>query len=262
MIKIRHLAESHIRWSIGEGDISFWFDAWLPTGPLASICEIIGPKDWIVSWFLEQGSWQKERLLLHLDSNIVDQVLQIPVSPYANDMLIWTLTSNGRFNSRSSWESLRQRRPLNDIYTACWSKILSPTISLFAWHWVQCKLPTDDITKRRGISLASKCQFCDQEESFEHLFFSSSIADQAWTYFGQLFGISQPHQISNWKISTTWRPRGHLRECVPFLIMWFIWTARNDSKHREIKLRPAAIIRNIRYYISTAYTAGLIQAEH
>ncbi|KZV58097.1 hypothetical protein F511_38525 [Dorcoceras hygrometricum] len=44
--------------------------------------------------------------------------------------------------------------------------------------------------------------------------------------------------------------------------MWFIWTARNNSKHRHIMLRPVAIIRNIRYYIATACTTDLIKAEH
>ncbi|KZV43060.1 hypothetical protein F511_04452 [Dorcoceras hygrometricum] len=135
-------------------------------------------------------------------------------------------------------------------------------MSLFAWRWTQRKIPTDDILKSRGVSLASKCQCCEQEESLDHLFFSSSVATQVWTHFGSIFGVAQPKQASNWKININWRARGHLRECIPFLILWFLWIGRNDSKHRLICLRPAVIIRRIRYYIFTAASSGLLKAEH
>ncbi|KZV24446.1 hypothetical protein F511_25471 [Dorcoceras hygrometricum] len=135
-------------------------------------------------------------------------------------------------------------------------------MSLFAWRWTQRKIPTDDILKSRGVPLASKCQCCDHEESLEHLFFSGSVAIRVWEHFGRIFGVQQASHISNWRISNSWRSRGHIRECMPFLILWFIWIGRNDSKHRGIMIRPAAIIRKIRYYITTAFTSGLMKHEH
>ncbi|KZV53735.1 hypothetical protein F511_00001 [Dorcoceras hygrometricum] len=104
---------------------------------------------------------------------MLDQVLLTPISPYLDDRLIWKPSSHGNFTTRSAWELIRLRNTPRDIYTACWSKILSPTMSLFAWRWTQRKIPTDDILKSRGVPLASKCQCCDHEESLEHLFFSS-----------------------------------------------------------------------------------------
>ncbi|KZV34538.1 hypothetical protein F511_21355 [Dorcoceras hygrometricum] len=46
-------------------------------------------------------------------------------------------------------------------------------MSLFAWRWIQRKIPTDDVLKKRGFSLGSKCQCCGQEESFDHIFLTS-----------------------------------------------------------------------------------------
>ncbi|KZV46316.1 hypothetical protein F511_21398 [Dorcoceras hygrometricum] len=135
-------------------------------------------------------------------------------------------------------------------------------MSLFAWRWTQRKIPTDDILKSRGISMASKCQCCGQEESLEHLFFSNPVATQVWEHFGRIFDVQQASHISNWRISNSWRSRGHIRECMPFLILWFLWIGRNNSKHKDIRLRPPAIIRNIRYYIITAFTSGLMKHEH
>ncbi|KZV49641.1 hypothetical protein F511_08962 [Dorcoceras hygrometricum] len=207
LMKIKNLAESHIRWNIGKGDLSFWYDSWLNAGPLHTLCEIVGPKDRKVDWFLEHGGWNKDRLELHLIPSVLEQVIQTPISPYLDDRLIWKPTSHGRFTSKSVWELVRHRNTPRDIYTACWSKILSPTMSLFAWRWTQRKIPTDDILKSRGVSLASKCQCCEQEESLDHLFFSSSVATQVWTHFGSIFGVAQPKQTSNWKININWRAR-------------------------------------------------------
>ncbi|KZV49214.1 hypothetical protein F511_41702 [Dorcoceras hygrometricum] len=135
-------------------------------------------------------------------------------------------------------------------------------MSLFAWRWIQYKIPTDDTLKHRGFSMASKCQCCGQEETFEHLFFSSHTATLVWSHFGNIFAIQQASQTLNWRIKNKWRQRGHIQEAMPFLILWFIWIARNDSKYRSISLRATTIIRNIKFYITTASSAGLIKPEH
>ncbi|KZV18919.1 hypothetical protein F511_17825 [Dorcoceras hygrometricum] len=262
LIKIRQLAESHICWSIGRGDLSFWYDLWLPSGPLYTLCDIVGPKDRKVAWLIDEGRWNRARLELLIGADLIEQVLQVPISPFMVDRLIWKPSSHGKFSSKSAWELLRHRDLTKDIFTACWSKLLTPTMSLFVWRWIQRKIPTDDVLQSRGVAMGSKCQCCAQEESFDHVFFTSHIAFHVWSHFGNILGIQQATQVFNWRLENLWKLSGHIQECIPFLILWFLWTGRNDSKHRNIKLRSAAVIRHIRYYIFAASSSGLLKLEH
>lgn len=195
MLQARHDAELGIRWSLGQGDISFWFDTWLPYGPLSNLYVIKGPSDRKVSWFFEHDNWFIEKLLSVVPHHNVDQILNVPICTSSSDELIWLASLNGIFSSKSAWEFIRQRDVSVEIYRGCWYKLRIPTISIFCWRWLRRRILTDDCLKWRAFHIASKCQFCEHEETFLHLFFHCS------------------HALSVWR---SWKSTGHIKEAIPF----------------------------------------------
>ncbi|KAG6483128.1 hypothetical protein ZIOFF_059768 [Zingiber officinale] len=49
----------------------------------------------------------------------------------------------------------------------------------------------------------------------------------------------------SWMVGTGWSHQGHVREVIPFLIIWFLWVACNDAKHRAKLLGIHAEIKSI-----------------
>ncbi|KZV52526.1 hypothetical protein F511_26356 [Dorcoceras hygrometricum] len=89
-------------------------------------------------------------------------------------------------------------------------------MSLFAWRWVQRKIPTDDILKIRGFSMASKCQCCDQEESFAHIFFSGHTATQVWSHFLAIdLAFSSPPILADGASKTGGNPEAIFKNACP-----------------------------------------------
>ncbi|KAG6534066.1 hypothetical protein ZIOFF_007947 [Zingiber officinale] len=60
----------------------------------------------------------------------------------------------------------------------------------------------------------------------------------------------------------SWSYGGHVREAIPFLIIWFLWCARNDAKHRGIRMVAKKIIWNVSQYIISSIAAGIIKPWH
>ncbi|KAG6537372.1 hypothetical protein ZIOFF_002462 [Zingiber officinale] len=123
-------------------------------------------------------------------------------------------------------------------------------------------LPMDEVLQRRGVYLASKCYCCDFVESWDHLFYHGAIALEVWRYFAQLFGVDRFLVFENWRSGQYWSYGGHIREAIPFLIIWFLWCARNDAKHRGIRIVAKKIIWNVSQYVITGISAGIIKPGH
>ncbi|KAG6488353.1 hypothetical protein ZIOFF_049596 [Zingiber officinale] len=122
-----------------------------------------------------------------------------------------------------------------DVAIVTWSRLLLPTISVFIWRFFRRRLPVDEILQQRGVCLVSRCQCCEAVESWEHLFYGSPVAGEVWGYFGHLFGVGSWRAMESWRAGTAWSSTGSVREIIPLLIGWFLWTARNDSKHRGLR---------------------------
>ncbi|KAG6483601.1 hypothetical protein ZIOFF_060249 [Zingiber officinale] len=61
------------------------------------------------------------------------------------------------------------------------------------------------------------------------------MAAACWSKLFRSFG--------SWKAGSDWSYGGHVKEVLPFLIVWFLWDARNDAQHRGIKPdRPKVVM--------------------
>ncbi|KAL2542160.1 Uncharacterized protein Adt_03138 [Abeliophyllum distichum] len=108
--------------------------------------------------------------------------------------------------------------------------------------------------------MASQCQCCSEIETIQHVFIDSPVAHQVWQHFSSIFGIPLKvgemlqHRFQTWRFSSQFVRSGHIRTIIPLLVLWFIWTARNDAKHRRIGMEPSRIIWRVHHTIFfTAY---------
>ncbi|KAG6466890.1 hypothetical protein ZIOFF_075312 [Zingiber officinale] len=262
MIQTRAVAEGQIGWIIGQGHLSFWHDRWMERGPLSEWCTVQGPPDVRVDRFLAAGSWSQERLQRVLPSSVAEEVTEVHLRPEEEDVMVWRPTRDGRFTTRSAWEVYRTAHQREDVAIVTWSRLLLPTISVFIWRFFRRRLPVDEVLQQRGVCLVSRCQCCEAVESWEHLFYGSPVAGEVWGHFGHLFGVGSWRVLERWRAGTAWSSTGSVREIIPLLIFWFLWTARNDSKHRGLRPEGQKIIRQITQYLRVGMASGIIKPRH
>ncbi|KAL2518268.1 Uncharacterized protein Adt_14515 [Abeliophyllum distichum] len=96
-----------------------------------------------------------------------------------------------------------------------------------AWQLVRTGglVPVDVIIQKRICArMVSQCQCCSEIETIQHVFIDSHVA----------------HQFVE---------GGHIHTIIPLLVLWFIWTSRNDVKHRRIGMEPSRIIWRVHHTI-------------
>lgn len=100
-------------------------------------------------------------------------------------------TPPGMLTFSSAWQILRHRDLTNPEYELLWTKGLSFKISFFLWRLQKGKIPTDDLWRRNGYLTVSKYWCClpPQEETFQYIFLTSSIASRVWKMFLQAAGV-------------------------------------------------------------------------
>ncbi|KAL2540715.1 Uncharacterized protein Adt_01693 [Abeliophyllum distichum] len=155
------------------------------------------------------------------------------------------------------------------IYRMIWSSIIPTTVSFFCWRLWQGLIPVDVVIQRRiGSHMASRCQCYSAIETIQHLFIDSSTADTVWRHFADIFHITlRPlegfqYRFQTWRFSGQFVSTGHIRTIIPLLILWFLWTARNDAKHRDIAMEPRRIIWRVYHTISLLHTGRLFRHIH
>ncbi|XP_051144182.1 uncharacterized protein LOC127260494 [Andrographis paniculata] len=109
-------------------------------------------------------------------------------------------------------------------------------MSVFLWRLFHRRIPVDEALRKMGLPIVSRYQCCRESKTIEHLFLSSAVAQCVWHHFADLFriqlpGTHAPHlMVSAWRLSSP-----HVRSIhayIPLLVLWFLWTARNNAKHR------------------------------
>ncbi|XP_073149154.1 uncharacterized protein [Henckelia pumila] len=265
LLQIRPRAEPGIRWRIGLGDVSFWDDTWLGDAPLSSRCNVRGDRCVRVFSFLLEGDWDFDLLCAVVAPSVAEEIVQIPVLVDEPDATIWIHSTDGAFFVRSAWEQVRPRGSISDIFTPCWGRWMRPTMSFFLWRFWHRWLPVDEVLQQRGFSLVSKCQCCEMSETFTHIFIDGPIARSVWHFFGAIFRVRIPATenfslfLSAWKRGREWSPGGNVREFIPFVVLWFLWTARNDTKHRHLPYSAEKVKFQILSYLRLAHSATVLK---
>lgn len=291
MCSVRLEVQSQLFWRLGVGDVSFWYDHWIGDGPLADSVSVRRLASALVQWFWSDGIWDRAKLLRVVSPEVVDRICLVPIRVASLDLIRWKSSSDGKFSFASVWASIRLQHPPCPILSLFWTPCLTPTTSIFLWRLVLNRLPVDQKLQSRGISLASKCWCCPNQsplrasspfsalvvfsppssavESIEHIFFLSSVARRVWEHFYEIFGFTPPHTVHIPQILHYWRLFAshtltrctHITTIVPCLILWFLWTARNDSKHRGIFVRSDTIIYRVVRQVRLLHHCRLLSSE-
>nr|XP_027088624.1 uncharacterized protein LOC113709975 [Coffea arabica] len=97
----------------------------------------------------------------------------------------WTLTSSGDFTISSAWDALRPKRACLGSRKCVWNASAPCKIAVFMWKLLNRYLPFPDALQRFGLQLPSKCSFCLNGESQDHVFSECVLASQVWSFFRQ-----------------------------------------------------------------------------
>ncbi|XP_042474834.1 uncharacterized protein LOC122056934 [Macadamia integrifolia] len=183
-------------WMIGNGDsINFWSDKWLGGKSILELVGLEGESSLLckgkVSDFIENFKWKLPNVISPLLHDIFEKIRTIKIPSYpCEDMCLWSLSSDGIFNSNSAWEDIRIRNPKVPWFSLIWGKKMQPRVSIFGWRMVHDKLPTDDAIQKRGIVLVSKCSLCGMEaETSSHIFLQCSYSEEIWLFFCGCFNV-------------------------------------------------------------------------
>ncbi|XP_019266683.1 PREDICTED: uncharacterized protein LOC109244105 [Nicotiana attenuata] len=254
LMDIKKDVEPAIFWKIGRGQISFWWDNWTGLGALANLVHAIRtPKNTLVKDFIQAGSWRREKLLEVLPLNVVNVVQEVDINELRNDCPYWMPENSGVFTCKSAWDIIRKKKGESLTCKKIWHKKMPFKISFFMMRLLQARIPTDDVVKKFGIMIPSKCCCCNNhdEETISHLFSSSQIATQIWSYFCNAYGIrfikDQIRQtLMNWWLAKE-RSLVHsmVLQCLPSLICWEIWKNRCSARFEDIHMSRWHIIQQV-----------------
>jgi hypothetical protein len=146
------------------------------------------------------------------------------------DTFKWGLTTSGIFSVKSMYNDLINGHTVY-LKKYIW-KIKAPLkIRIFLWFLHKEVILTKDNLCKRGWHGSSKCCFCDQDETIQHLFFSCPFVKIIWRIIHMTFNIPPPSNITNlfgnWLNGVAKKDKEHIRVGVCALL-WAIWNVRND----------------------------------
>jgi hypothetical protein len=114
----------------------------------------------------------------------------------SEDTFRWNLTNSGSFTVKSMYLDL-----LNDhtmyLKKYIWKIKVPLKIRIFMWFLHKGVILTKDNLIKRNWHGCTKCCFCDQEETIQHLFISCPFARILWRIIRITFNIYPPANITN-----------------------------------------------------------------
>ncbi|XP_042483480.1 uncharacterized protein LOC122063840, partial [Macadamia integrifolia] len=238
------LVSSKERWVVGNGvSINCWKDRWVDSESFQQKAglrdELFASSSMIVAAFIDNNEWNFPTVSSSLlqDFFLAASTINIPRGNI-KDTCIWTLSTSGQFSTFSAWNDIRRRNPKVPWHELVWMKGLSPRQSIFGWRLCHQKLTTDDIIRKKGISLASKCIMCGlHAETLPHLFLNCSVSRVLWENFFSCFGFHWKDQSSIADLISWWkRKRRILSVKDPWaagliIVTDTIWQERNHRWH-------------------------------
>lgn len=259
MLAIRSLAESHIKWLVGKGEIGVTKDQWYYSNIL-SYPEAVQLK----SFFNMDGSPKDQLINNYPGSEVLVEIHSkgILISE-EHDACYWDQSATGTFSLSSAWHLVRQRNPSTLISKHCWHKHIPLKISPFMW-----KLIYSQGSSKKGILLPSKCHCCYTSPSIEfnnHIFLSSDVAKQVWGFFNDLLDINGECLTVNYMLSTWWQhAKGNglsswIYKILPSVIIWHIWKAQCKAKFEDSEMHHLDIIAPIKEQILQIYSSFKVQ---
>ncbi|KAF5472990.1 hypothetical protein F2P56_009642 [Juglans regia] len=249
----------YVRCKIKEGKSSFWFDRWIASSLLCAQVQSVPNNKLQVRKCWDRDGWNVNMLLELLVEEKANVVMSSGLSCKEGiDIPIWEPSIDGKFNTASAWEVVRDHREENLMLKWFWNPLLPKRVSICMWKaWFACH-PVDMCIQSVGIQLASRCNCCQngKVKSLDHVLCSGSIAQEVWKKAGVALGI-------NCMPTSTWKARiilwlncarrasqyGMLVGLLLSLITWKLWGCRCKACMESIYESLSAVWREVKYWL-------------
>ena len=149
----------------------------------------------------------------------------------ADDLILWKFEKNRKFSVKSLYNALTK----NDVgpsHKLIWKSKVPQKIKIFIWLLTNNVVLTKDNLIRRKWSGSPVCQFCDQNETVGHLFFTCPIVKVIWAVIARVVWANNiPTSLAQyWNWCDRWLPAGERYHMWGVsAICWAIWKGRNKA---------------------------------
>ena len=127
--------------------------------------------------------------------NLVERLMRVNIIDEP-DKLKWALNTNGVFTVKSYYEDLLNGHT-RYLRKYLWKLKVPLKIKIFLWFLNRKELLTkDNLVKRQWVG-CTRCVFCNENESVEHLFIKCNLARDVWRLVHFTFNVYPPTSISN-----------------------------------------------------------------
>lgn len=98
------------------------------------------------------------------------------------DWLAWKPSPSRVSSSAYAWVHARVASPIDPVISSVWSPCIPTKWSILVWGVLKGRIPSNDVLRCHGFSLASKFHYCvdAHEESLQHVFVDGHLAVSAW----------------------------------------------------------------------------------
>ena len=154
------------------------------------------------------------------------------------DRVSWLLTRSGVFSVKSLYSFLITKR-VSFPYRKLWNLKLPLRIKVFCWILIKDRILTKENLKKKGWKKVEMCEFCDDHETTEHLFFSCPLAKYMCTVSSIALGINHAPKIfldlyDRWFSGFVGKDRTAII-LGAVAIFWAVWKTRNKSCFQRIR---------------------------
>jgi hypothetical protein len=240
MQKIKSLYLSGRRMKVGDGRLtSFWHDAWCGKIPLKDsfpeIFHICNEQDITVAAAANLG-WNFS-FRRYLSPNLAIQVhgllrivRQISLSQ-TKDKPVWKWTKDGIFSVKSMYNHLCGNG-IDRSFKHLWKSKIPLKIKIWLWLIWHNAIASKDNLLRRNWSGDASCQFCSQNESISHMFFTCVAAKYVWSTVAKAVGATdRPGSFTQffWWFPNLVPASRNVQIAGLAAICWAIWKLRNRA---------------------------------
>jgi hypothetical protein len=268
LMEVKDLVLSRGKFKVQNGtQARFWEDPWLGKVPLMlvypNVYRVVRRKNMSVAQVLSTTplnvSFRRSLVgeLWEEWLDLVGKIVDVSLTEH-RDCFIWT--ANKAFSVKNLYNDLIIRAGAR-VNCWTWKAKLPLKIKIFLWFLNNGVVLTKDNLVKRGWKGCTKCGFCAQQETVQHLFFDCQLARLVWSCVAVAFGFNRPtcvqHLFGPWLRSFSKKQRSLVMIGVAALC-WAIWISRNDlvfKKSQYVSILQV-IFRGVFWIRSWAFLAN------